>query len=101
MNEYTTNKPEILETETTDRAERYRADTIRIKQLVSGLLTSDDSEQCEMIAELVCKVFSATYNDKIYGEGIYYHAMREIFVHHEVGRNSFDAWLEKNSWLAT
>ncbi len=89
------------ETPSDDRAEIYRADNVRIKQLVDALLPDDDTEQCEQIAELICKVFSATYNDRLYGEGLYYNVMREIFVHHEAGRSSFDGWMQSNSWQAT
>ncbi len=97
MDNLTTN----LETAADNRAEIYRADNVRIKQLVDALLPDDDTEQCEQIAELICKVFSATYNEKGYGEGIYYDVMREIFVHHEAGRNGFDGWLQSNRWQAT
>ncbi len=97
MDNLTTN----LETAADNRAEIYRADNVRIKQLVDALLPDDDTEQCEQIAELICKVFSATYNDRLYGEGLYYNVMREIFAHHEAGRNGFDGWLQSNRWQAT
>ncbi len=84
-----------------ERAKIYRADNVRIKQLVDGLMYEDDTRECEILAELICKVFSATYNDRLYGEGLYYNVMKEIFVHHETGRNSFDGWLQSNSWQAT
>jgi hypothetical protein len=89
------------ETAADTRAEIYKADNVRVKQLVGGLLYEDNTEECEILAELICKVFSATYNDRLYGEGLYYNVMREIFAHHEAGRNGFDGWLQSNSWQAT
>jgi hypothetical protein len=97
MDNLTTN----LEAPADNRAEIYRADNVRIKRLVDDLMYEDDSKECEILAELICKVFSATYNDRLYGEGLYYNVMREIFAHHEAGRNVFDGWLQSNSWQGT